>query len=340
MSAKENAEGFRLRPKQEVDPNTRQRAYTTAETGTWWHDAQAMVGLDAVIAALIFYSDVTHLSSNGRKKAHPVVMTLGNIPLLKRWGPMGHALLAVLPIPPKGMPPELKAEIFNVCVAKLMEPLLQVKESGVLLKDPHGVERKVVPMLLGWAADYPESGKLSGTLSGQGCSKPCSICYVDRDNLSSVTMDDAVRSPEHQQWVVTQMEASAEDTSLAQYSTYNFQCALWQWGIAGHAWGNPYLALLPDIMHMADLGILDHIVKCIRKASPRSLKKLDMRLKNLREATRINAMRFPDKDYFSSTANVPAFEHRAVMQVGHTLNGCDAGRCGMQVGHTLNGCDA
>ncbi|CAI5949982.1 unnamed protein product, partial [Closterium sp. NIES-64] len=52
-------------------------------------------------------------------------------------------------------------------------------------------------------------------------------------------------------------------------------CALWQWAINGHPWASPYLAVMPDIMHMADLGILDHIIKCIRTALPRAVKKLD-----------------------------------------------------------------
>ncbi|CAI5490109.1 unnamed protein product, partial [Closterium sp. Naga37s-1] len=316
-SAKQNSSGFRFRPRKEVDSDSRQRAYTTAETGTWWHDAQELVGPDAVIAALIFYSDVTHLSSNGKKQAHPAMMTLGNIPFPKRWGPAGHSLLAMLPIPPKDMPNDLKVEIFNTCVAKLMEPLVQLKERGVLLKDANGVEHKVIPLLLGWAADYPESGKLTCTLSGQRCMKPCSICYVDRDNLSSVNMEHIVRTPEQQQWVLSQAEGetSDDDSTLSKYSTFDVECALWQWAINGHPWANPCLAVMPDIMHMADLGILDHIIKCIRKAVPRAVKKLDKRLKIVQEATRINSMRFPEKEYFESNATVPAFQHRAVMQV-------------------------
>ncbi|CAI5479018.1 unnamed protein product [Closterium sp. Yama58-4] len=39
------------------------------------------------------------------------------------------------------------------------------------------------------------------------------------------------------------------------------------------------------------------------------------RLKTVQEATRISSMRCPAKEYFESTATVPAFLHRTVMQV-------------------------
>ncbi|CAI7864496.1 unnamed protein product [Closterium sp. NIES-54] len=93
-------------------------------------DAQDYIGIDKIVAAMILYSDVTHLSSNGRKKAHPVVMTLGNIAFPKRWGRPGHSLLALLPIPPSNMPSHLKVELYNACIAKLLEPLLRLKDNS------------------------------------------------------------------------------------------------------------------------------------------------------------------------------------------------------------------
>ncbi|CAI5457483.1 unnamed protein product [Closterium sp. Yama58-4] len=316
---KHNKPGFRMGPRRGVDGETGQREFSSAETGTWWQAAQEYVGLDKIVAALIFYSDVTHLSNNGRKKAHPVVTTLGNIALPRRWGRAGHALLAILPIPPANMPSRLKVELFNACVAKLFEPLLAVKETGVILLDFDGIKRCVVPLLFAWACDYPESGKITCTLSGQGCQKPCSMCYVDKENLSSVHLPNNVRTRAQQQAVrdmAAGVPARAIDNPLKLFSTFDVDCAIWKWEVGAAPWGNPILAVMADIMHQADLGMLDHIIKCIRIEHPALTSLLDGRLDVLILATRINTLRFPKTGtYFRTGAQVAGpFEHRSVMQ--------------------------
>ncbi|CAI7928062.1 unnamed protein product, partial [Closterium sp. NIES-54] len=80
-------------------------------------------------------------------------------------------------------------------------------------------------------------------------------------------------------------------------------------------WGNPFLAVMADIMHQADLRMLDHIVVCIRAQHPTMMKILDLRLLRLTLKTRINSLRFPKSEYFKTGAQVAAFEHRSVMQV-------------------------
>ncbi|CAI5486629.1 unnamed protein product, partial [Closterium sp. Naga37s-1] len=217
---KHNAPGFRMGPRRDKDSESGHRAYSTAETGTWWQEAQEFIGMDKIVAALILYSDVTHLSNNGRKKAHPVMMTLGNIAFPKRWGRPGHSLLALLPIPPSNMPSHLKVELYNACIAKLLEPLLRLKDNGVMLLDSEGIERWVVPLLYAWACDYPESGKLTCTKSGQGCMKPCSLCYVDRVLIFLVA--DVVGSPQleairaYLDWYLCCNAASHTERSLSE----------------------------------------------------------------------------------------------------------------------------
>ncbi|CAI7871947.1 unnamed protein product [Closterium sp. NIES-54] len=44
-----------------------------------------------------------------------------------------------------------------------------------------------------------------------------------------------------------------------------FQNSAHNWDVPGTAWGNPYLVVMPDIMHQADLGIMSHIVAVVRK---------------------------------------------------------------------------
>ncbi|GJP64700.1 hypothetical protein CLOP_g21660 [Closterium sp. NIES-67] len=140
-----NAEGFMLRPRIDSDPATGQR------------------------------HDVTHLSENGRKKAHPLMMTLANVSQTKRWATSGHCLLGTFPIPPRSMPSALYA----------------------------------------WACDYPESGKISGTLSG-GTERPCSICYAQKSPNVTRTVSD-------QRWIVANHRAlspNPEKTVGSFFSTF------------------------------------------------------------------------------------------------------------------------
>ncbi|CAI7896789.1 unnamed protein product [Closterium sp. NIES-53] len=55
----------------------------------------------------------------------------------------------------------------------------------------------------------------------------------------------------------------------------HFQCVLWKWDVPGTAWGNPYLVVMPDIMHQVDLGIMSHIVAVVRKMKKRRVKQMD-----------------------------------------------------------------
>ncbi|GJP59465.1 hypothetical protein CLOP_g12258 [Closterium sp. NIES-67] len=276
--------------------------------------AQAHVGDGAVVAAIILYSDVTHLSENGRKKAWPVMMTIANIRQGGRWATSGHCLLGNLPIPPKGMPSAQKTQLFQQGALTMLHTILEGRECGFLLKDPNGVEHLVKPMLYAWVCDYPESGKVTCTLSG-GTSRPCSICYAEKEHLDCVTAENTPRTPARQQWIVDNWanKLGTKKAAGVQFSTFGMECALWLWDVPGAPWANPYLAIMPDIMHQADLGILHHMISAIRSSHKGSLATFDERLTQIREETRMTNLRFPETAYFESGACVAAHEHRAVL---------------------------
>ncbi|CAI5515594.1 unnamed protein product, partial [Closterium sp. Naga37s-1] len=272
-------------------------------------------GWSEVVGGIILYSDVTHMSINGRKKAWPLMMTLANISEAKRWGKAGHTLLALLPIPPSAMSAVEKVMLFQRCVITVLQPLLDGIASGFRLRDPFGDWQTVRPLLYAWVCDYPESGKISCTLL-HGSRMPCSICYAAKEHLSAVKARNTPRTPEQQQWIIN--EAAGTTTSQADpckaYSTYPVECVLWKWDVPGTAWGNPYLVVMPDIMHQADLGIMSHIVAVVRKMKKRRVKQINRRLSLIRDRTRLNHMRLPESAYFETGACVAAYEHRAVMQ--------------------------
>ncbi|CAI5503845.1 unnamed protein product, partial [Closterium sp. Naga37s-1] len=309
-----NAPGFVLKPRMDTDPETGQRRYSTPETGTWWHNAQDHVGEGEVVAAIMLYSDVTHLSENGRKLAWPVMMTLGNIRQGKCWASSGHCLLGTLPIPPTTMSPGQKTALFQQAALTMLEKLLAGRESGFLLKDPNGVEHVVRPMLYTWVCDYPESGKVTCTLSG-GTARPCSNSYAEKEHLDCVTAENTPRTVDQQRWIMEHAgdKLGTEKTAAAQFSTFGIECALWHWDVPGAPWANPYQAIMPDIMHQSDLGILHHIVAAVRASYGRSLTLFDARLAQIRADTRMTNVRFPSANYFTSSARIAAYEHRAVL---------------------------
>ncbi|CAI7853731.1 unnamed protein product [Closterium sp. NIES-54] len=241
--------------------------------------------------------------------------------------------------------------------------------SGFCPRDPFGDGQTVRPLLYAWVCDYPESGKISCTLS-HGSQMPCSICYdakvskhaicvpsepsssechmtdliispplpvhpipppvLHQEHLVAVKARNTPRTPEQQQWIVNEAAGltSSQDEPCKTYSTYPvevsdlfpgklcslrtpccsnlgemcstplhcptccvpslsntflyhfpphplFECVLWKWDVPGTVWGNPYLVIMPDIMHQADLGMMSHIVAVVRKMKKRHVKQMD-----------------------------------------------------------------
>ncbi|CAI5464795.1 unnamed protein product [Closterium sp. Yama58-4] len=294
------------------------------------HALQEHFGWSEVVGGIILYSDVTHMSNNGRKKAWPLMMTLANIAQDKRRGEARHTLLALLPIPPSAMSAVEKVMLFQRCVITVLQPLLDGIASGFRLRDPFGDWQTVWPLLYAWVCDYPESGKISCTLS-HGLRMPRSICYAAKEHLGAVKARNTPRTPEQQQWIVNEAAGTinSQDNPCKTYSTYPIECVLWKWDVPGTVWGNPYLVVMPDIMHQADLGIMSHIVAVVRKMKKRRVKQMDRsvldggwircsrRLSLIRDRTRLNHMRLPESTYFETGACVAAYEHRAVMQSAH-----------------------
>ncbi|GJP31575.1 hypothetical protein CLOM_g13527, partial [Closterium sp. NIES-68] len=92
---------------------------------------------------------------------------------------------------------------------------------------------------------------------------------------------------------------------------------LWDWEFAKTIWGNTYLAVTPDIMHIIEQGFWLHAMKClVKKLTPSERKILLERYKLLKAITPASLLRLPQAwVYFTTTANFSASEHRAMMQV-------------------------
>jgi Plavaka transposase len=132
FSDPQNAEGFAVKPEREdvVEEGIfHDRIISTPQSAEWWEKQQESLPdqTNDVILALIVFSDETHMSGSGRVKAHPVILSLGNIALALRWKRHGHRLLAFFPDTSASsgvnLEAEEKAAILHRCLEIIFEPL-------------------------------------------------------------------------------------------------------------------------------------------------------------------------------------------------------------------------
>ncbi|CAI5949097.1 unnamed protein product [Closterium sp. NIES-64] len=243
------------------------RVYSTPETGLWWERLQTLVrgeDPDGVVAALILASDETHIDHRGKAKGHPVYLTLGNIDKDDRWQPFGHVLLALLPEFPAEYNVVDKMQVHNYIMREVLQSLKTASYTGIAMKNAAGESINVWPYLYAYVSDYPESCKITCTKS-LGTMFPCSICKVDKKHLAVLLDRIQARTPFEQDTIVREilegrLALDAEET----FSTHPVQSFLGGWRWESDTILNPYLAVLPDVMHQADLGIYEHIVDFIR----------------------------------------------------------------------------
>ncbi|CAI5979329.1 unnamed protein product [Closterium sp. NIES-64] len=243
------------------------RVYSNPETGLWWERLQTLVreeDPDGVVAALILASDETHMDHRGKAKGHPVYLTLGNIDKDDRWQPSGHVLLALLPEFLAEYNVVDKMQVHNYIMREVLQSLKTASYTGMAMKNAVGESINVWPYLYAYVSDYPESCKITCTKS-LGTLFPCSICKVDKKHLAVLQDRIQARTPFEQDTIVRDiLEGWLALDAEATFSTHPVQSFLGGWRWESDTILNPYLAVLPDVMHQEGLGIYEHIVDFIR----------------------------------------------------------------------------
>ena len=132
---------------------------------------------EKVVAALMFWSDSTHLANFGTAKLWPIYLLFGNVSKYIRGQPNSGACQHVAYIPSL---PDLfqdfathfcskwgtqKTDLMTHCRRELMhgvwkflldEDFIHAYEYGMVVKCVDGVERRVYPRFFTYSADYPE----------------------------------------------------------------------------------------------------------------------------------------------------------------------------------------
>ncbi|CAI5494040.1 unnamed protein product, partial [Closterium sp. Naga37s-1] len=198
---------------------------------------------------------------------------------------------------------------------------------GIIMRDPFGERHEVYLALYAYVADQPEACKVAGTFASHQAQYPCHRCLVRREDISNMEISSEYRTEAGQAEKVEELLAiptlTARNDAAKAMSIHPVKAAIWGLALGGMDVGNPYRALLIEIMHALDLGTFMHIISCIRamlkkRKETHVLRELDLVLQTIARDTRISGFRLPGGEkggYFAGAAKFQAFEHRAIMQV-------------------------
>ncbi|CAI5476576.1 unnamed protein product [Closterium sp. Yama58-4] len=299
----------------------------------WFKEATGAMDGQGIVAGVILFSDVTHLSFNGRRTTHPLQFTLLNIPEALRWTLGATELIAIFPPMPAELSAEQKAEVMQAMLRVVVGPLMAFASrdsGGLTVRNADGVEMTVHPLLADYVCDHPESSTVTCTMAATAL-QPCSLCNVGWWDLRNVTETFPPRTVEGQRQVFELMQQSTpEEREIAKtaFSTHYVACALWDWAFLDTPWGNMYEAIGICILHVVDEGLWVHTMKCILGRLTPTLRAELLRCEGLVVRmgvwrcravlvdTPASVLRAPDPSYyFRTVAQYAAWEHRAMMQI-------------------------
>ena len=139
---------------------------------------------EKVVAALMFWSDATHLATFGTAKLWPIYMHFGNLSKYARCQPTSGTTkhVAYIPSLPDSLQDHLKSfhqkwdtqhkDILTHCRRELMhgvwsflldEDFQHAYKHGIVVQGQDRIERRVYPRIFTYSADYPEKSLFSFT---------------------------------------------------------------------------------------------------------------------------------------------------------------------------------
>ncbi|KAG9112448.1 hypothetical protein FRC07_007899 [Ceratobasidium sp. 392] len=139
--------------------------------GDWMWEMQGEIeDKFGTIIPVIISSDETKLTSfSGDKKAHPVYITIGNLPkrLRRRTSKRANILLGYLPVPKLNCESNKEERtlqhrhLFHQCMRLLVKPLAEAAKTRVEVPCADGGVRRIYPLLASYIANFPEQCKVA-----------------------------------------------------------------------------------------------------------------------------------------------------------------------------------
>ncbi|KAI3650318.1 hypothetical protein MP228_003799 [Amoeboaphelidium protococcarum] len=178
--------GLILYPVRKHDANG-QRVYDELHHSDWWLNAQQFFPPGHVIVPIMLSSDATLLNQKGRQTAHPLYMTIGNLPRKFRLKQLYSSVRAIGYLPIVKCPSHLnsdevrkaKSKVFQACVDLIMGPALDVSSSGIHVTDFCGRHLILHPVIATYSADYQEVCQCICLLNQNYACPTCTVAQPD-----------------------------------------------------------------------------------------------------------------------------------------------------------------
>ncbi|QRV91967.1 transporter protein Sec61 subunit alpha [Ceratobasidium sp. AG-Ba] len=247
VKSKQIGPKIQLKPvKKYVTPDRTERIRDEGWTADRMWDLQEEIGQkdpNATVLCCVVSSDETKLTTfSGNKKAHPVYMTLTNLPkhYRRKISKRANVLIGYLPVPKLDCIPDkeerrkTRRNLFHHCLGALLEPLAKGCETGVEMEFHDGGIRCVYPVLTAYVADFPEQCKVAWGAP---------VCKRD-DVLDALEKDMTT--------------GSALFNRLGLFQTMPAAAPFWK----NHQYTDIGCLLTPDLLHQLHKGVLkDHLTK-------------------------------------------------------------------------------
>ncbi|KAI0713721.1 hypothetical protein C8Q76DRAFT_768689 [Earliella scabrosa] len=240
------------------------RYYGEMNTADWWWGVQDNLPPQATVAPLLLASDKTQLTVlHSDKTAWPVYLSIGNIDKDIRQKPSRHTSLLLGYIPVAKLKCFTKDErsdaayrLFHMCMAKMLEPLIEAGKTGVRMVCADGHIRLVFPILASYIADHPEQCLVACCRENR-----CPRCVVPREERG-----DLDEYPLHSQAATVDiLRRTDEGDTLDKYVDQGL-CPVFHpfWADLPHT--DIFACITPDILHQIHKGVVkDYLIKWAQK---------------------------------------------------------------------------
>ncbi|KAI0687394.1 hypothetical protein BC835DRAFT_1550763 [Cytidiella melzeri] len=255
-----------------TDPEKTRRMYHDMHTGRWWWATQEEVEREkpgATIIPIIISTDKTQLTLFRNKTAYPVYLTIGNIPKEIRRKPSSRAyvLLAYLPttklefVSNKAARRRMIANLYHVCMKKILQPLEKFGISGLSMATGSGVEHRVHPIFACFVGDYPEQ-----ILVALGYTGKCACCKIAHAKLGDYAPKCAtdLRDLAAILDILDSFDTCPEDflKSCAAAGVKPVIDPFW----LNFPYTHIFRSITPDVLHQLYQGIVKHLVAWLIEA--------------------------------------------------------------------------